>query len=164
MNGFKTTTVDTASQAIAETGKQAVQDFINIYTDPQMPGPTIPDTTIIPPVPYRPTPELAALPVGILGAGVSGLYTAMILDSLYVWNILRHLYHPQRRFSTGVSSTKSWNPPIELGDDFLLTTSPKIPDNINTTFVDLFPILLSNFIDFDLPSSSSLGCWSDEVP
>lgn len=101
MNGFKTTTVDTASQAIAETGKQAVQDFINIYTDPQMPGPTIPDTTIIPPVPYRPTPELAALPVGILGAGVSGLYTAMILDSLYVWNILRHLYHPQRLFLQG---------------------------------------------------------------
>ena len=75
--------VDTGSQALAETGKEAIQEFINQYTDPTAPGPTVPPqpqggTTDRPRVP----PEIIALPVGILGAGASGLYIAMMLDSL----------------------------------------------------------------------------------
>lgn len=72
--------LDTSSQALAETGKEAVEEFINQYTDPNSPGPYIP--------PDRPGPdgnvpaEIKALPVCILGAGVAGLYIAMMLDSL----------------------------------------------------------------------------------
>lgn len=56
-----------------------MEGFINTYTDPTQPGPTIDPGLIIPP-PSRPyTPQL---PVCIIGAGVSGLYIAMMLDSL----------------------------------------------------------------------------------
>jgi hypothetical protein len=40
------------------------------------------DEALGPPPPYRRPEQLADLPVGILGAGVAGLYSAMILDSL----------------------------------------------------------------------------------
>ncbi|KAF8074658.1 L-amino acid oxidase [Lyophyllum atratum] len=76
--------IDTGSAALTQNGKDAVQEYINQYTDPTAPGPYIP----IPPGPipkpvYPPlTPELKALPVCILGAGVSGLYIAMMLDTL----------------------------------------------------------------------------------
>ena len=72
--------LDTCSQALAETGKEAVEEFINQYTDPNGPGPYIP--------PDRPGPDgnvpaaIKALPVCILGTGVAGLYIAMMLDSL----------------------------------------------------------------------------------
>ena len=69
--------VDTSSLAIAQTGQQAVQKFINQYIDFTAPGPTVPpatNTSTGKPVP----PEIRALPVGILGAGVSGLYIAMM--------------------------------------------------------------------------------------
>ncbi|TFK34498.1 L-amino acid oxidase [Crucibulum laeve] len=69
---------DTSSQAIAQTGKEAINNFLNQYTDPSKPGPTIPDTDIKPPPPQPASPY----PVGILGAGVSGLYAAMMLQSL----------------------------------------------------------------------------------
>jgi NAD(P)-binding Rossmann-like domain len=70
---------DTSSQALTQTGKDAVEQFINIYRDPTQPGPTIDPGLIIPP-PARPyVPQLA---VCIIGAGVSGLYIAMMLDSL----------------------------------------------------------------------------------
>ena len=72
---------DTSSLAVAETGKQAVQEFINQYTEFTTPGPTVPPTTNT--STGRPaSPEIRALPVGILGAGVSGLYIAMMLDDL----------------------------------------------------------------------------------
>jgi len=70
---------DTSSQALAQTGKDAIEQFINIYTDPTQPGPTIDPGLIIPP-PAR--PYVPQLPVCIIGAGVSGLYIAMMLDSL----------------------------------------------------------------------------------
>jgi hypothetical protein len=70
---------DPGSQALAQTGKDAVEGFINTYTDPKQPGPTIPPELIIPP-PSR--PYVPQLPVCIVGAGVSGLYIAMMLDSL----------------------------------------------------------------------------------
>ncbi|KAJ3505377.1 hypothetical protein NLJ89_g7452 [Agrocybe chaxingu] len=70
---------DTGSQALAQTGKDAIDAFINVYTDPTKPGPTIPPEVIIPPPPRPPTPQL---PVCIIGAGVAGLYIAMMLDSL----------------------------------------------------------------------------------
>lgn len=82
LQGFTETVPDIGSQAIAETGRQAIDEFINKYTDPTTPGPKIPETVIIPPTPPPLSPELAALPVGILGAGAAGLYTALILDSL----------------------------------------------------------------------------------
>lgn len=66
---------DTGTAALTEQGKQAIQDFLDRYIRPGEPYPS-------PPPPYTPTPELAALPVGIIGAGVSGLYIAMMLDSL----------------------------------------------------------------------------------
>ena len=70
---------DTGSQALAQTGKDAVEGFINVYTDPRKPGPTVdPEILIPPPV----LPSVPQLPVCIVGAGVSGLYIAMILDSL----------------------------------------------------------------------------------
>ena len=69
---------DTSSQAIAATGKEAVDKFIDIYTDPLKPGPTI-DPGVLVPVNPRP---VSPYPVAILGAGVSGLYIAMMLDSL----------------------------------------------------------------------------------
>ncbi|RDB23899.1 hypothetical protein Hypma_008897 [Hypsizygus marmoreus] len=85
LQGYKPATppVDTGSAALTQTGKDAIKEFINQYTDPTAPGPTIPIPPVIPP-PVRPplTPELSALPVGILGAGVSGLYIALILESL----------------------------------------------------------------------------------
>ena len=75
---------DLSSVALAETGKQVIQEFINQFTDPTAPGPTVPpDTGRTPQRPNVP-PEVAALPVGILGAGVSGLYIAMMLDSLNI--------------------------------------------------------------------------------
>src|SRR6266446_3287871 len=40
------------------------------------------DEELVPPPRYTPPPPLAKLPVGIIGAGAAGLYTAMILDSL----------------------------------------------------------------------------------
>ena len=70
---------DSGSQALAQTGKDAVEGFINTYTDPTQPGPTIDPGLIIPP---RPRPPVPQLPVCIVGAGVSGLYIAMMLDSL----------------------------------------------------------------------------------
>ena len=70
---------DTSSQALAQTGKDAVEQFINIYRDPTQPGPTINPGLIIPP-PAR--PYVPQLPVCIIGVGVSGLYIAMMLDSL----------------------------------------------------------------------------------
>ncbi|KXN82680.1 hypothetical protein AN958_02304 [Leucoagaricus sp. SymC.cos] len=48
-------------------------------TDPKQLGPTIDPGTLIPPPSHPPKPQL---PVCIIGAGVSGLYTAMMLDSL----------------------------------------------------------------------------------
>lgn len=67
--------VDTGTAGMTEQGKQAIKEFLDRYIRPGEPYPT-------PPPPYTPTPELAKLPVGILGAGVSGLYVAMILQSL----------------------------------------------------------------------------------
>ena len=73
---------DLGSLALAENGRQAIQEFINQHTDPTAPGLTVPlDTGGGPQRPNAP-PEVAGLPVGILGAGVSGLYIAMMLDSL----------------------------------------------------------------------------------
>jgi len=86
IKGFKQAApppVDTGSQALSETGKDAIHEYLNQYTNPAAPGPTIPIPPVIPIPVYPPlTPVLAALPVGILGAGVSGLYIAMMLDSL----------------------------------------------------------------------------------
>ncbi|KAF8804924.1 FAD/NAD(P)-binding domain-containing protein [Phlegmacium glaucopus] len=67
--------VETGTQGMTEQGKQAIQDFLNRYIRPGEPYPA-------PPPPYEPTPELARLPVCIIGAGVSGLYIAMMLDKL----------------------------------------------------------------------------------
>ena len=56
-----------------------MEQFINIYRDPTQPGPTIdPGLIILPPA----RPYVPQLPVCIIGAGVSGLYIAMMLDSL----------------------------------------------------------------------------------
>ena len=74
---------DSGSQALAQTGKDAIEGFINTYTDPTQPGPTIdPGLVIPPPPPTRPKPYIPQPPVCIIGAGVSGLYIAMMLDSL----------------------------------------------------------------------------------
>ncbi|EAU89602.1 L-amino acid oxidase [Coprinopsis cinerea okayama7 len=71
--------IDTGSQAISQTGKEAVDHFINLYTDPTIPGPYIDPGTLTPkPKPDPPSPY----PVGIIGAGIAGLYTALMLDSL----------------------------------------------------------------------------------
>lgn len=66
---------DTGTQGLTEQGKQAIKEFLDRYIRPGEPYPT-------PPPPYHPTPELAKLPVGIIGAGVSGLYIGMMLESL----------------------------------------------------------------------------------
>ena len=70
---------DSGSQALAQTGKDAIEGFINAFTDPTQPGPTIDHGLIVPP---PPRPHVPQLPVCIIGAGVSGLYIAMMLDSL----------------------------------------------------------------------------------
>lgn len=69
---------DTGSQALSETGKEAVNHFIDIYTDPSKPGPTIDPGTLVPGKPIPASPY----PVGILGAGIGGLYAALMLESL----------------------------------------------------------------------------------
>lgn len=66
---------DTGTAAATEQGKAAIQGFLDRYIRPGEPFPS-------PPPPYTPPPNLADLPVGIIGAGVSGLYIGMILDSL----------------------------------------------------------------------------------
>ncbi|KAF8636250.1 hypothetical protein AX16_011020 [Volvariella volvacea WC 439] len=71
---------DTGSQALSQTGKDAIDGFINVYTDPTKPGPTIDPGVLIPPPPKPASPY----PVCIVGAGVSGLYIAMMLDSLNI--------------------------------------------------------------------------------
>ncbi|KAG8835722.1 hypothetical protein FRC17_001513 [Serendipita sp. 399] len=60
--------------AVLEEASQAINDFANESG--------IPEEDLVPGPPYTPPPELASLPVGIIGAGAAGLYTAMILDSL----------------------------------------------------------------------------------
>ncbi|GLB43333.1 putative flavin containing amine oxidoreductase [Lyophyllum shimeji] len=87
LKGFKQapppTPIDTGSQAINENGKDAIKDYIDQITNPGGPGPHITVPPVIPPPDRGPiSPELKALPVCILGAGVSGLYIAMMLDSL----------------------------------------------------------------------------------
>jgi cation diffusion facilitator CzcD-associated flavoprotein CzcO len=42
----------------------------------------IPDEELVPAPPYTPPPAYVNLPVCIIGAGVAGLYTAMMLDFL----------------------------------------------------------------------------------
>ncbi|KAJ7439661.1 L-amino acid oxidase [Mycena latifolia] len=66
---------ETGTRGQTEQGKQAIGDFLSRYLRPGQPYPG-------PPPPYEPTPELAKLVVGIIGAGVSGLYIGMMLDSL----------------------------------------------------------------------------------
>ncbi|KIJ46262.1 hypothetical protein M422DRAFT_778531 [Sphaerobolus stellatus SS14] len=61
-------------KAVYEQASQAIGDF-QFSTG-------IPDEDLGPPPPYVPPEDLAKLPVGILGAGAAGMYTAMILDSL----------------------------------------------------------------------------------
>ena len=77
---------DCVSQALAQTGKDAIESFIKRYTHaagPMQPGPVI-DPDLIKPhsPPSDPEPYVPQLPVCIIGAGVSGLYIAMMLDSL----------------------------------------------------------------------------------
>ncbi|KAG5643876.1 hypothetical protein DXG03_009506 [Asterophora parasitica] len=77
--------LDTGSEALTQTGKDAIKEYLDQYTKPGGPGPVIPippDGNVPPPVRPPVSPELAALPVAILGAGGSGLYIAMILDTL----------------------------------------------------------------------------------
>lgn len=71
---------DTGSQALAQTGKDAIDRFIDIYTDPSKSqgGPIIPPEKLVP----DPLQPASPLPVLIIGAGVSGLYIAMMLQSL----------------------------------------------------------------------------------
>lgn len=71
-------TPDTGSAALTQNGRAAVNNLIDIYTNPALPGPTIDPGTLVPGKPIPASPY----PVGILGAGISGLYTAMMLDSL----------------------------------------------------------------------------------
>ena len=101
---------DTISRALAQTGKDAIKDFVNSYTltSPMQPGPVIDPRLLIPPEPpslddgkphvsqrlkdlntgellsslKTDKPHIPHLPVCIIGAGVSGLYIAMMLDSL----------------------------------------------------------------------------------
>ncbi|KAF8812616.1 hypothetical protein BYT27DRAFT_7207619 [Phlegmacium glaucopus] len=44
--------LDAASQALAQTGKDAIEGFINAYTDPTQPGPTIDPAVVTPPPPH----------------------------------------------------------------------------------------------------------------
>jgi hypothetical protein len=82
---------DIVSQALAQIGKDAIDDFIKFYTTtgPTEPGPVIidpilidPELIIPPSPPSDPEPSVPQFPVCILGAGVAGLYIAMMLDSL----------------------------------------------------------------------------------
>ncbi|KIM73740.1 hypothetical protein PILCRDRAFT_719225 [Piloderma croceum F 1598] len=63
-----------ASNATFEGARQSVDNF--------QANSGIPEEDLTPGPAYIPPPHLAALPVGIIGAGAAGLYTAMILDSL----------------------------------------------------------------------------------
>ncbi|KAF5392271.1 hypothetical protein D9757_001577 [Collybiopsis confluens] len=66
--------VTESEKAAPEKAAQVIDDFAKdqgIDPDTLVPGPS-----------YTPPPELEKLPVGIIGAGCAGLYTAMILDSL----------------------------------------------------------------------------------
>ncbi|KAF5380291.1 hypothetical protein D9757_007919 [Collybiopsis confluens] len=63
-----------SERAASEKATEILDDFANemgIDPDSLGPGP-----------PYDPPSELKTLPVGIIGAGCAGLYTAMILDTL----------------------------------------------------------------------------------
>ncbi|KAF8636268.1 hypothetical protein AX16_011038 [Volvariella volvacea WC 439] len=68
----------TGSHALSQTGKNAIQEFLDLCTNPTKSGPIVDPVTIIPPPVRPPSPY----PVCIIGAGVSGLYIAMMLDSL----------------------------------------------------------------------------------
>ncbi|KAG5637252.1 hypothetical protein H0H81_005251 [Sphagnurus paluster] len=70
--------VDTSSQALTVAGKSAIKDFQQKYNNPTGPGRYIPIPPVLPTPNYTPS----VFPVAILGAGVSGLYIAMMLDSL----------------------------------------------------------------------------------
>ncbi|KAG5650548.1 hypothetical protein H0H81_011863 [Sphagnurus paluster] len=69
---------DTSSQALVQAGKKAIKDYQQKFNDPNTPGRYIPIPAVIP----SPVHPASPLPVAILGAGVSGLYIAMMLDSL----------------------------------------------------------------------------------
>ncbi|KAG5634273.1 hypothetical protein H0H81_002578 [Sphagnurus paluster] len=71
--------IDVASQALTQTGRDAIREYQQQYIDPSQPGPTIPIPRGPLPVPSYPP---STFPVAILGAGVCGLYIAMMLDSL----------------------------------------------------------------------------------
>jgi len=89
---------DTSSQALVQTGKDAIEQIINIYTDPTQPGPTIDPGLIIPP---SPRPYVPQLPVRTIGAGVLGLYIAMMLDSLCIkYKLIEGSGHTGGRLST----------------------------------------------------------------
>ncbi|KAJ7060959.1 L-amino acid oxidase [Mycena amicta] len=67
--------VETGTRALTMQSTQAVIEYLNRFLRPGEPLPG-------PPPPYQTQPELENLVVGVLGAGVSGLYIGMILDSL----------------------------------------------------------------------------------
>lgn len=76
---------DTGFQARIRNGKDSIKDYINRYRKGKRngPGPIIPPDGNVPSPVRPPIPlKLKDLPVAILGAGVSGLYIGMILDTL----------------------------------------------------------------------------------
>ncbi|KAJ6476931.1 L-amino acid oxidase [Mycena sanguinolenta] len=66
---------ETGTRGLTEQGKQAIKDFLDRFIPP---GETYPGL----PPPYETPPALKDVPVGIIGAGASGLYIGMMLDSL----------------------------------------------------------------------------------
>lgn len=66
---------ETGTKGISEQAQAAIEAFLQRYVRPDGTYPT-------PPPPHVSPPGFEALPVGIIGAGVSGLYIAMMLDSL----------------------------------------------------------------------------------
>ena len=78
---------DCATLALAQAGKDAIKSFIETYTHnaPTQSGPVVDPELIKPDSESPPSdskPYVPQLPVCIIGAGVSGLYIAMMLDSL----------------------------------------------------------------------------------